>query len=91
MEQLLIFFIGAAGYGAIELIWRGYTHWTMLITGGVCFLLLYNIFMLMENTSPVIKAVIGSITITLIEFVAGMIINVQFGLGVVDYSIDLRL
>ena len=86
MEQLLIFFIGAAGYGAIELIWRGYTHWTMLITGGVCFLLLYNIFMLMENTSPVIKAVIGSITITLIEFVAGMIINVQFGLGVWDYS-----
>ena len=86
MEQLLIFLIGAAGYGAIELIWRGYTHWTMLITGGVCFLLLHNIFMLMENASPFIKAVIGSLTITLIEFVAGMIINVKFGLGVWDYS-----
>lgn len=86
MEQLLIFFIGASGYGIIELVWRGYTHWTMLITGGVCFFMLYNLFMLLDNTHIIIKAILGSIVITLIEFIAGMIINVRFGLGVWDYS-----
>ncbi len=86
MEQLLIFLTGATGYGIIEIIWRGYTHWTMLITGGVCFLLLYNIFNILENSPAFVKAIIGSFTITLIEFIAGMIINVKFGLGVWDYS-----
>ncbi len=86
MEQLLIFLTGATGYGIIEIIWRGYTHWTMLITGGVCFLFLYNIFNILENSPAFVKAIIGSLTITLIEFIAGMIINVKFGLGVWDYS-----
>ena len=86
MEQLLIFLIGASGYGIIELVWRGYTHWTMLITGGVCFLLIFNLFMILDDTPPVLKALAGSLVITLIEFIAGMIINVKFGLGVWDYS-----
>ncbi len=86
MEQLLIFLIGASGYGIIEIIWRGYTHWTMLITGGVCFLFIYNIFNILEDYPTFIKAAVGSLTITLIEFIAGMIINVKFGLGVWDYS-----
>ncbi|MBR3791776.1 MAG: hypothetical protein IKK18_03655 [Clostridia bacterium] len=86
MEQLLIFLIGATGYGIIEIIWRGYTHWTMLITGGVCFLFLYNVFNILEDSPSFIKAIVGSLTITLIEFIAGMIINVKFGLGVWDYS-----
>lgn len=86
MEQLLIFLTGATGYGIIEIIWRGYTHWTMLITGGVCFLFLYNIFNILENSPAFVKAIIGSLTITLIEFIAGMIINIKFSLGVWDYS-----
>ena len=36
-----IFLLGALGYGAVETLWRGGTHWTMLLTGGVCFLLIY--------------------------------------------------
>lgn len=86
MKQLLIFLIGASGYGAIELIWRGYTHWTMLITGGVCFFLIYNLFNLLDDTHPFYKAILGSVIITLIEFIAGMIINVKLGLNVWDYS-----
>ncbi len=86
MEQLLIFLIGASGYGAIELLWRGYTHWTMLLTGGVCFFLIYNLFMFLKDTKPFYKAILASMVITLIEFIAGMIINIRFGLDVWDYS-----
>ena len=86
MEQLLIFLIGAVGYGTIELVWRGFTHWTMLITGGICFLMIYNLYDYFENTPPVLKAVLGCFVITAVEFCAGMLINIKFGLNVWNYS-----
>ena len=33
MEYLLIYTLGGLLYGAIELLWRGWTHWTMLQIG----------------------------------------------------------
>ena len=33
----LFLFVGGISYGLLELLWRGRTHWTMLL-GGVCFL-----------------------------------------------------
>ena len=35
--KFMLFSIGAVGYGLIEIIWRGYTHWSMLGAGGICF------------------------------------------------------
>ena len=43
MELLLIYALGAELYGAIEILWRGRTHWTMLLCGGVCFTIMYLI------------------------------------------------
>ncbi len=86
MEQLFVFFIGAAGYGLLEILWRGYTHWTMLICGGICFFLIYHIFDILGNTPIFIKAAAGSLAITFIELVAGLIVNVKLGLHVWDYS-----
>ena len=34
----LFLFVGGISYGLLELLWRGRTHWTMLLLGGVCFL-----------------------------------------------------
>ena len=86
MQGLLIFLMGASGYGIIELLWRGYTHWTMLLTGGTAFFVIYYLFSGMEDTSVVKKAFLGGALITAIELVAGTIINVIFGLDVWDYS-----
>ena len=36
LERAATFCVGAAGYGAIEVLWRGFTHWTMLLAGGTC-------------------------------------------------------
>ena len=41
MEYAAVFLTGAAGYSLLEVIWRGYTHWTMSVTGGICLLLIY--------------------------------------------------
>ena len=39
-KAMVLFLCGAAGYASIEMIWRGHTHWTMAVLGGVLFLLL---------------------------------------------------
>ena len=43
METLLIYILGAGLYGLVEIIWRGWTHWTMLLCGGACFTFMYII------------------------------------------------
>lgn len=40
-EYAAVCTVGSVGYSAIEVLWRGFTHWTMALTGGVGFLLLY--------------------------------------------------
>ena len=83
---ILIFTLGAFGYGAIELIWRGRTHWSMLTAGGLSFLGLSRISRFMKNSSLVKKAAIGSLLITCIEFIYGLIFNVLLKKKVWDYS-----
>ena len=39
-KALVLFLFGAVLYAAIEIMWRGYTHWTMAALGGLLFLLL---------------------------------------------------
>ena len=36
-----VFTAGGLGYGGLELLWRGRTHWSMLLCGGVCAVLIY--------------------------------------------------
>lgn len=38
--EWILFFIGGRLYTWFELLWRGYTHWTMFILGGLCFVIL---------------------------------------------------
>ena len=83
---LIIFLVGGIGYGAIEVAFRGYTHWSMLITGGSAFLSLYLIQTTFPNTSIFIKALFGMVVITLLELSVGIIVNRVFSLGVWDYS-----
>ena len=37
LEHLLFAVIGGWLYMSIEVMWRGYTHWSMGVLGGVCF------------------------------------------------------
>ncbi|MEI3504505.1 MAG: hypothetical protein V8Q42_12985 [Anaerovoracaceae bacterium] len=39
--DFVIFAIGATGYSVIEYLFRGYTHWSMALTGGACLLVFY--------------------------------------------------
>ena len=37
LEPIILFALGGAGYQAIELAWRGWSHPSMVAVGGLCF------------------------------------------------------
>lgn len=85
-ELSLIFLIGGIGYGLLEILFRGYTHWTMLLTGGLCFLLFYIINFILKTDSLIVRCLIATAIITTLEFIVGYIVNIILKLNVWDYS-----
>ena len=85
-KYIYLFFIGGIGYYLLEVLYRGYSHWSMAITGGICLGVLYAISIGIPTKSIVMKALIGCLAITVIEFIVGMIVNINLGLEVWDYS-----
>ncbi len=85
-ELFYIFTIGAVGYSLLEILWRKYTHWTMAITGGICFLLIYRINIKLKLKHMVSKCVLGALAITMVEFLVGWVVNVKLKWNVWDYS-----
>ena len=84
--NIILFGVGAVGYGLLELLWRGYTHWSMLTAGGICFTFFGNIGARLKNAGLLTKAIIGSLFITGIEFIFGVIFNIILRKNVWDYS-----
>ena len=86
-KHLILFSIGGLAYVGIELLWRGYSHWTMFVLGGLCFVCcgLLNEIIPWEMVLSK-QMLIGAIIVTLLEFLTGMIVNVKLGWNVWDYS-----
>ena len=43
LEWSFVFLLGGGVYAGLEILWRRRTHWTMFLTGGLCFTLLYTL------------------------------------------------
>lgn len=84
--NLMIFSLGACGYGLIEILWRGYTHWSMLGAGGLSFLGLSSLATRLKRHSLLLKGIAGCGLITAIEYVFGVIFNLLLKKNVWDYS-----
>lgn len=86
MQQLFIFCIGAFGYTALEILWRGYSHWTMALTGGFCFVMIYFVNTHFAQTHLLLRALLCACIITATEFTVGCIVNLALGWNIWDYS-----
>ena len=84
--KFILFSVGAVGYGLLEVLWRGYTHWSMLGAGGICFVFFAWIGEKFKNAGIFIKALLGSAFVTSIEFIFGIIFNIILKKNVWDYS-----
>lgn len=78
---------GGLTYCLLEIVYRGYTHPSMLICGAVCFIALGLINEILSWDTPLwIQMILGGIIATVIEFVTGCIVNLWLGWNVWDYS-----
>lgn len=86
-KYAILFVVGGMAYCGIELLWRGRTHWTMFIVGGICFLFCGSINEFFSWDLALWKQMlICAVGVTGIEFLSGIIINIIFKLNVWDYS-----
>ena len=86
-KHLILGTIGGLIYVLLELIWRGYSHWTMFILGGTCFVLLGLINEILDWDTPLtLQMLIGCTVITVLEFITGCVVNLWLGWNVWDYS-----
>ena len=84
-KYFMSFAVGAIGYGLAEVIFRGYTHWSMALAGGTV-LVLFTLINQSRNIPLIIRCLLGMVIITSIEFGIGMLVNVAAGWNVWDYS-----
>ena len=87
IKYLTLLAAGGSLYVLIELLWRGHSHWTMFVLGGICFVLVGLINEVIPWSMPLWQQVlIGDMVVTGMEFVAGCIVNLWLGWNVWDYG-----
>lgn len=83
---LMKFLLGGVGYGLIELMWRGRTHVSMVLTGGACLVAICAVNEKMRGKNIFLRATVCAAAITAAEFAVGMVVNQYLSLGVWDYG-----
>ncbi|MBE7032612.1 MAG: hypothetical protein E7406_00105 [Ruminococcaceae bacterium] len=81
-----LFLIGGLGYPIIELLWRGYTHPSMGILGGFCLIAIWLINEICKERAIWFRAILCSATITGLELLTGILVNIVLKLNVWNYS-----
>lgn len=81
--------IGGAAYYFIEILARGFSHWTMFLVGGICFILVGIINEITPKMPLIWQMLLSAVIITIIEFISGCILNLWLGLGIWDYTDEL--
>ncbi len=87
LKYTLLFLMGGFAYGGIEILFRGYSHISMFIAGGICFILVglqNEVFP--REMSLISQMFLSSLIITAVELLIGLIVNVWLKMNVWDYS-----
>ena len=83
LRKFFLFCIGGAGYITMEYLWRGWSHGSMFLAGGTCFLLLGKLNTTEPRLPLPFRGVAGAGVVTMVELLAGLIFNRSY--GVWDY------
>lgn len=74
-KRCMLFCAGGCGYMALELLWRGWTHGSMFLAGGLCFTLLGQLDRVRPRLPLFFRAALGAVTITAVELLMGLLVN----------------
>lgn len=84
------FLFGAGVYPILEICWRGYTHITMMLLGGICMSSIYFVYIAFSSSGFFLRAILSTVIITAWEFLFGAILNIALEMDVWNYS-DMAL
>lgn len=82
-RKSVLFYLGGCAYMGLELLWRGRTHGSMFLAGGLCFLLVGHLNEVEPKLPLPLRAVVGAMIITMVELGVGLAANRDY--GVWDY------
>lgn len=85
-EYFVVFASGGIIYSLIEVVFRGFTHWTMTLTGGAALLIIYITNIKIKTKGLIVRCLAGCAIITSLEFIVGCIVNRGLHMQVWDYS-----
>lgn len=86
-KYLALASVGGLLYVVLEMVWRGRSHWTMFLLGGICFAALGLINEILPWSMALWKQIlIGTGIITALEFLTGCVVNLCLGWNIWDYS-----
>ena len=75
LKKAILFAIGGCSYVGLEFLWRGWSHGSMLVAGGSCFLLLGKLNRTKPRLPLPLRGLAGAGIITLVEYTAGLLVN----------------
>lgn len=81
-----LFATGAVGYSLIEIACRGYTHWSMTLTGGFCAMALHGMHRKLRKKPVAARCAAGALIITSAELMVGLVVNRLLKWDVWNYS-----
>lgn len=83
LKKCILFYLGGCCYCALELLWRGRSHGSMFVAGGLCFVLI-GMLGEVEHPLPVpLRMLLGAGIVTMVELGTGLVCN--RGYDVWDY------
>lgn len=74
-KKAVLFYLGGCVYVTIELLWRGWSHGSMFLAGGLCFLLIGHLGQMQPVLPVAVRTVLGAGIITMVELASGMLFN----------------
>lgn len=74
-KKSVLFYLGGCAYVALELLWRGRSHGSMFLAGGICFLLIGHLGSVSPRLPLPLRALVGAAIITMVELAAGLAVN----------------
>jgi uncharacterized membrane protein len=86
-KYLILFIVDGSVYVFMEMLFRGYSHISMFILGGICGIIIGGLNNWYSWDMSIIKQMfISGIIITILEYITGYIVNIKLKLNVWDYS-----
>ena len=86
LERAMLFLLGGGGYLAIELAWRGASHWTMFLAGGICLCVLQALAV--RQVCLPLAAGAGAAAVSGLEVCIGLACREVLHIAVWDYSAE---